>query len=559
MKTPSNISARVFVTALQEFANVVGKDWVFTSDEDLFPYRDAYSPLRETPEDRSASAAVAPSSVDEVQAVVRIANKHGIPLFTISTGKNLGYGGSAPNHSGSVVLDLKRMTRIIEVSESNHYAIVEPGVSYFDLYNYIRERGLKVWLDVADPGWGSIMGNALDHGVGHTLSRFRNHFDAHCGMEVVLANGEIVRTGMGALPGSQTWAQFKMGMGPILDGMFSQSNFGVVTKIGIWLYPQPEAFMHSMVMAPRYDDLHGIVELLKYAENSGLAPGAPELASPLLVAGGTTQQLVNAFYKGPPKLSQQHSDLIAKAKVGYSAELQQYGVDNKIPYWGLNLKFYGPPKVIAAQWEAVQELAAKTIKNVSFQAGPIQTDARKAADEWTIYPQDVGVPNMDFFGIGTRAGGNPHPMRGHMWFSPVIPQSAEGIIEANRVFEEASRTIPALNNVPIWNLKPFSLPAPFFERTFLFILGFPITDDHALNKAIIKAYRAMLDIAAQHGWGEYRCHPEFQDQAMRLFSYNNNSLLRLHETIKDAIDPKGILSPGRYGIWPKNLRKNVKK
>lgn len=558
MKTPSNISPRVFSVALQEFANVVGKDWVFTSDEDLFPYRDAYSPLRETPEDRSASAAVAPSSVEEVQAVVRIANKHGIPLYTISTGKNLGYGGSAPNHSGSVVLDLKRMSRIIEVSESNHYAIVEPGVSYFDLYNYIRERGLKLWLDVADPGWGSVMGNALDHGVGHTLSRFRNHFDSHCGMEVVLANGEIVRTGMGALPGSQTWAQFKMGMGPILDGMFSQSNFGVVTKIGIWLYPQPEAFMHSMVMAPRYDDLHSIVELLKYAENSGLAPGAPELVSPLLVAGGTTQQLVDAFYKGPPKISQQHGDLIAKTKVGYSAELQQYGVDNKIPYWGLNLKFYGPPKVIAAQWEAVQELAAKAIKNVSFQAGPIQTDARKAADDWTIYPQDVGVPNMDFFGIGTRAGGNPHPMRGHMWFSPVIPQSAEGIIEANRVFEEASRTIPALNNIPIWNLKPFSLPAPFFERTFLFILGFPITDDHALNKGIIKAYRAMLDLGAQHGWGEYRCHPEFQDQAMRLFSYNNNSLLRLHETIKDAIDPKGILSPGRYGIWPKNLRKNVK-
>lgn len=559
MKTPSNISPRVFAVALQEFANVVGADWVFTSDADLFPYRDAYSPLRETPEDRSASAAVAPSSLEEVQAVVRIANKHGIPLYTISTGKNLGYGGSAPNHSGSVVLDLKRMSRIIEVSESNHYAIVEPGVSYFDLYNYIRERGLKVWLDVPDPGWGSVMGNALDHGVGHTLSRFRNHFDSHCGMEVVLANGELVRTGMGALPGSQTWAQFKMGMGPILDGMFSQSNFGVVTKIGIWLYPQPEAFMHGMVMAPRYDDLHGIVELLKYAENSGLAPGAPELASPLLVAGGTTQQLVEAFYKGPPKLSQRHSDLIAKAKVGYSAELQQYGLDNKIPYWGLNLKFYGPPKVIAAQWEAVQELAANAIKNVSFQTGPIQTDARKAADEWSIYPQDVGVPNMDFFGIGTRAGGNPHPMRGHMWFSPVIPQSAEGIIEANRVFEEASRTIPALNNIPIWNLKPFSLPAPFFERTFLFILGFPITDDHALNKGIINAYRAMLDIAAQHGWGEYRCHPEFQDQAMRLFSYNNNSLLRLHETIKDAIDPNGILSPGRYGIWPKNLRKNVKK
>ncbi|WP_459574530.1 FAD-binding protein [Cupriavidus sp. 8B] len=558
MRTPPNVSPQVFATALREFANVVGKDWVFTSDEDLFPYKDSYSPLRDTEIDRSASAAVAPASVEDVQAVVRIANKYRIPLYTISTGKNLGYGGSAPNHSGSVVLDLKRMNRIIEVNESNAYAIVEPGVSYFDLYNYLREKGLNLWLDVADPGWGSVLGNALDHGVGHTLSRYRNHFDAHCGMEVVLANGELVRTGMGALPGSKTWAQYRHGMGPVVDGIFSQSNFGVVTKIGMWLLPAPEAFMEGMIFAPRYEDLHPLVELLKYAENTGLAPGTPELLSPLLGVSNKTKNLVEAFYKGPPQLPKRQADLVAQSRVGYSDELAKYGADNKIPYWGLSLKFYGPSKVVAAQWEAVKELASKAIKNVAFQDGPIQSDPRKAADDWTFYPQDVGVPNMDFFGMGTRAGGNPNPMRGHMWFSPVIPQTADGILEANRVFDEAARTIPALQKVPIWNLRPFALPAPFYERNFLFIVGFPITDDKELNKSIVVAYRTLLDIGAKHGWGEYRCHPEFQDQAMGLYSFNNNSLLRLHETIKDAIDPNGILSPGRYGIWPKKLRKGEK-
>jgi 4-cresol dehydrogenase (hydroxylating) len=315
--------------------------------------------------------------------------------------------------------------------------------------------------------------------------------------------------------------------------------------------------MHGMVMAARYDDLHAVVELLKYVENTGLASGAPEMGSPLLGISNYTKHLVDAFYEGPPQLQKQHADLIAKASVGYSAELQKYGLDNNIPYWVLNLKFYGPPRVIQAQWEAVQELAEKSIKGVRFQAGQIQSDPRKASAEWTVYPQDVGVPNMDFFGMGTRAGGNPHPMRGHMWFSPVIPQTAQGILEANRVFEEAYRTLPALQNVPIWNLRPFALPAPFFERAFLFIVGFPITDDASMNKASIKAYRTLLDIGAQHGWGEYRCHPEFQDQAMGLYSYNNNSLLRLSEVIKDAIDPNGILSPGRYGIWPRHLRKGA--
>src|SRR5699024_10098929 len=110
-------------------------------------YRDAYSPYWNEEQELRASAAVAPATVEEVQQIVRIANQYKIPLFPISTGKNLGYGGSAPSYNGSVVVDLKRMNRIIEVDDKRHFAIVEPGVSYFDLYNYIRKNRLRVWID----------------------------------------------------------------------------------------------------------------------------------------------------------------------------------------------------------------------------------------------------------------------------------------------------------------------------------------------------------------------------------------------------------------------------
>ena len=146
--------------------------------------RDAYSPMWGQPEEKLASAAVAPDTVEQVQQIVRTANTYKIPLFPISTGKNLGYGGSAPNLTGSVIVDLKRMNRILEVDDKRHYALVEPGVAYFDLYRHVQERNLNVWADVPDPGWGSVVGNALDHGVGYTTSQFRNHFGAHCGLEV---------------------------------------------------------------------------------------------------------------------------------------------------------------------------------------------------------------------------------------------------------------------------------------------------------------------------------------------------------------------------------------
>jgi 4-cresol dehydrogenase (hydroxylating) len=133
MANPPGVSERDFTRALELFRDAVGGDWVFTSDEDVALYRDAYSIFWGEPEERVASAAVAPSTVEEVQAVVRAANEFRVPLYPISTGRNLAYGGSAPAYSGSVVLDLKRMNRVLEVDERNAWALVEPGVSYFDL------------------------------------------------------------------------------------------------------------------------------------------------------------------------------------------------------------------------------------------------------------------------------------------------------------------------------------------------------------------------------------------------------------------------------------------
>jgi len=105
MSLPAGVSRADLDDAVRQWKSSVGAEWVFTAEEDVALYRDAYSPFWGEEEDRVASAAVAPYTVEVVQAVVRIANEHSIPLYPISTGRNLGYGGSAPVLSGSVVLD----------------------------------------------------------------------------------------------------------------------------------------------------------------------------------------------------------------------------------------------------------------------------------------------------------------------------------------------------------------------------------------------------------------------------------------------------------------------
>lgn len=117
------------------------------------------------------SANVCPRNVPEVQDMMRLCNEFVVPIWPFSIGRNTGYGGAAPRVPGSVSLELgKHLNKVLEVNTKDTYAVVEPGVTYFELHEYLEKRGLrdKVWLDVPDLGGGSIIGNAVERGVGYS-------------------------------------------------------------------------------------------------------------------------------------------------------------------------------------------------------------------------------------------------------------------------------------------------------------------------------------------------------------------------------------------------------
>ena len=523
MRLPPGVSASDFAAALVQFESAVGKDWVFASDEDMETYRDAYSPFWHEEEDRIPSAAVAPESVEQVQAVVRIANHFKIPIWTISTGKNLAYGGSSPALSGCVTLDLKRMNKILEVNDQNHYALVEPGVSYFDLYRYIQDNKHKVWIDPPDPGWGSPVGNSLERGGGRTP--MRDHFASVCGMEVVLADGDVLRTGMGALPGAQTWQQYKYGFGPYVNGIFSQSNFGVVTKMGLWLMPEPEAYREGTVMVPKHDDLIPFVDTLSYLMNSQIVRGTMLLESPLLSYRASQGGGVLDMPGGPSV-----------------AEMDRMGAERNLPYWSMLLHFWGPQNVIDEQWEFTKQKFS-AIPGATFRDGRAYRFPMELKDSDDVQRVYLGIPNLSVFGL--IAGG-----QGHMDFSPIIPMTGEAVFEVLQVFGAAYAEM----GVPPKN-QFFALPWTFFPRSFVLLFGLPIAHDVEQNRQSRKVFQRLVEVAAEHGWGEYRTHIAFMDKVSSVYSWNNHALRRFHETVKDAVDPSGILSPGKSGIWPKHLRK----
>jgi hypothetical protein len=281
---PQGISKNAFLAAIDELKATIGFENVQLNDKEVkngwymeHPNTHDMMPLLDS-EEFIASATVYPGSVDEVQAIVHWANKHLIPLFPISIGRNLGYGGAAPRVRGSVTLDLgRRMNRILDINAEDYTCLVEPGVTFYALHEEIVRRGLadKMWIDTPDLGGGSVIGNTLDRGVGYTP--YGDHWAMHSGLEVVLPTGELIRTGMGALEGANTWQCFPYGFGPVSDGIFSQSNFGIVTKMGMALMPNPGGYESFMYTFQREEDLTPLMEIIRPLRISNILENVAQL------------------------------------------------------------------------------------------------------------------------------------------------------------------------------------------------------------------------------------------------------------------------------------------
>ncbi|MDX1563011.1 MAG: FAD-dependent oxidoreductase, partial [Gammaproteobacteria bacterium] len=430
-------------------------------------------------------------------------------LYPISTGRNLAYGGSAPVHSGSVVLDLKRMNRVLEVDERNAYALVEPGVSYFDLYNYIQERGIDVWIDPPDPGWGSVIGNALDGGGGWTAYPYRDHFGAHCGMEVVLGDGDIVRTGMGAVPNAKTWQENKWGYGPWVDGLFRQGNMGVVTKMGFWLMPRPEAYISGTARVMNDEGAIGLMDTLNHLENLHIVNGSTQLGG----GGGG-------------------------AGFGGGAG------------WSLQVPIYGPPDVIRAQL-AYARSKFEQIEGCTFtESEMIMTPAPGEEPPPGVRLVNFGIPDLSTFSMLGRSPFQPNPAGGHIGFSPILPRRGEELIRFRDWYQANASEVSGGENLGI--VGPVFMTN--WERSLVGLIMFPVSKDPAHNEKIRDAFVRWVELAAAEGWAEYRAPTVYQDLIARTYSFNDNALTRMREKIKDAVDPNGIISAGRYGVWPKHLR-----
>ena len=392
-------------------------------------------------------------------------------------------------------------------------------------------------LDIPDPGWGSPIGNSLDHGVGYTLPPLRDHFGAHCGMEVVTPEGDVLRTGMGAVPGSETWQAYRYGVGPLMDGLFAQSNFGIVTKMGFWLMPMPETYMTGIVSVPRYRDFGELIDQVGHLDDL-MMTGMPEFSSPARGSGfGGSPALASLMENGWPS----------------TEETERFVTEQGRAAWSVKLAFYGPEESVRGNWAAARRRFAEAIPGATFEDG-LFARLPLSPEEAERFPEkaQLGIPALEIFrAVSRNPATNDSPRDGHADLFAIVPRSAEAIHRAARVFADAYREmgLPPAHT-------PFSTPLCFYSRGYAVAAFIPTWRDAERNAQSRELYSLLLDRLAENGIGVYRTAPAFQDQLASKFSLNDGSLMRFQEKLKDGVDPNGIISPGRYGLWPAGLRNN---
>src|SRR5215831_1573371 len=220
--SPTVASSVPFDSALRQWQYLLGEEHVIT---ELPALRSAETGTFAS--NRRIPAILRPATRQQVQECLRVANRWKTPVYPISSGRNWGYGSRVPASDGCVLLDLGRMNRIVDFNEELGYVTLEPGVTQAQLQAFLAERKSRLWMDStgASPDC-SVIGNTVERGFGHTP--YGDHFAHSCAYEVVLPSGEVLDTGFGRFPAASAAPLYRWGVGPVLDGLFSQSNLGIV-------------------------------------------------------------------------------------------------------------------------------------------------------------------------------------------------------------------------------------------------------------------------------------------------------------------------------------------
>lgn len=246
---------------LETFRQIVGSPYVFIDEEVLHNYsHDETEHLHFLPD-----VVIKPRTAEEISALLKLCNRHGIPVTPRGGGTGL-TGGALP-HLGGVLLSMERFNSILEIDERNLQVTTEPGVITEVLQEAVKEKGLFYPPDPSSKGSCFIGGNIAENSGGPKAVKYGVVRDYVLNLEVVLPTGEIIWTGANVLKNSTGYNLTQLMIG-------SEGTLGIVTKIVFKLLPHPK---YDLLMLVPFTSLEKAGAAVSAIFRAGFTPSALEL------------------------------------------------------------------------------------------------------------------------------------------------------------------------------------------------------------------------------------------------------------------------------------------
>ena len=495
-----------------------------------------------------------PESVRDVVDLVRVARKTRTPLYAYSTGLNFGYGGKSPVTPGGLLVDMSALDTIRisvdPVSRRVHpVAIIGPGVTQGMLYDYLEQHHPDLTFNVTGSARAtSIIGNALDRGVGYYGPRKEDLF----GLVVVCGNGRLLRTGFRRLRNSPLGHSNPYGLGPILDGLFFQSNFGIVVSACFRLVPKRPKQVALSLSLREEDDMPAFLDELARCKRDGLIESVTHVANRArthaTLSYGVTTYLENECGYSPERAAAECEsvmDLVAPyewtslgAVTGTKAQVKANLAEIRqrmkkltrvkvITHTLLDTAYAVAHRLRFIPVARANAAAIAAIRPLHTLALGVPTDAAIDNLLWKFGRSDLKAAQLDISNCGL------------LFINPALP--LDGVFVTTFIAE--MRIIAAENGHPTLYIT-INIETPTSLVAVINLLF-----DRSDAAQVAQAHRcADLLLAAIHGMGleVYRARADMMGAiVLRDPDYWNT----VH-SLKLTLDPDNIIAPGRYDVQP---------
>lgn len=481
---------------------------------------------------------VQPRTTADVVTVVQFAARERATVYPISRGKNWGFGSKVPVADCDILLDLSAMNNIRSYDAEFGTLRCEPGVTFAQLAAFLRANGNRHFVSAigGDPE-ASVVGNVLERGDGSGPYCERSKYVA--ALEVVLADGSLVTTGYGNIRHSALADLAESGIGPGFQELFFQSNFGIVTCLTLWLQPAPAFFRNFSFSQSATHSLPRLLDALRDLYRRRV------LHDPITFWNDYKQ--IAATMRYPYRLTHGQTplgrDVIRQHSNNYSTWYAFGGIYVDDAVIGRRIvdelfRTIRPHVRPEHRWSRLSTRKIGWLRRLNHLGGWRRFNFDALLEQWERSPLLGAMGQTNLNALYWRKQGNrpaaidaDRQQCGVLWNTFGVPFNGERIAQVIATVEAivfGFQFEPILSFVVMNDRYIKVFQQLLFDR-----------ENPAEDQAAPACHQAVFDYLESAGCSHARLDILHMDQALLVNS-------TLNDRIKHALDPHGVIAPGRY-------------